>query len=75
MWISLAGSASCGGVRMEGDVLYFSRRAKEERAAAMKAAGSAARDAHLDMAARYDELAASIAAREQHLGLDSVDAA
>ena len=60
---------------MEGDVLYFSRRAKEARAAAMKAASSAARDAHLDMAARYEELAESIAAREQYLGLDAVGAA
>ena len=49
---------------MEGDALYFSRRAGEERAAAGRAAHATARQAHLEMADRYDELAAAIAARE-----------
>lgn len=55
---------------MEGDATYFSRRASDERAAAMKAAHPKARQAHLDLAHRYDDLAHSITAREKHLGLD-----
>jgi hypothetical protein len=56
---------------MEGDALYFSRRAQEEREAAMKAAHPSAREAHLDMAGRYDDLAGALAAhhsrfQEQH---------
>jgi hypothetical protein len=42
---------------MEKDANYFRRRAAEERVAAMKAAHSAARRAHLEMAERYDDLA------------------
>lgn len=45
---------------MEGDASYFSRRASEERAAAMRAAHTAARQAHLDMARRYEEFATAI---------------
>jgi hypothetical protein len=45
---------------MEGDAVYFSRRANEERAAAMRAAHAAARQAHLDMAKRYEEFATAI---------------
>jgi hypothetical protein len=45
---------------MEGDVIYFSRRANEERTAAMRAANPNARRSHLDMAARYDELVKAI---------------
>lgn len=61
---------SIGGPHVEGDAAYFSRRASEERAAAMKAAHPKARKAHLDMAGRYDDLAHSITARDRHLGLD-----
>jgi hypothetical protein len=52
---------------MESDVAYFVRRAGEEREAAMKAAHLNARQAHLEMARRYDDLAQSITAREKHL--------
>jgi len=45
---------------MEGDVIYFSRRAHEERAAAMQAANPNARRSHLDLATRYDELVKAI---------------
>ena len=55
---------------MEGDAAYFDRRASQEREAAMKAAHPKARQAHLDLAARYDDLAHSITAREKYLGLD-----
>lgn len=47
---------------MEGDSRYFSRRASEERVAAMAAADPRARNAHLQMASRYDELASAIGA-------------
>jgi hypothetical protein len=49
---------------MEGDLVYFSRRALEEREAAMKAANAAARKAHLKMAERYDEMASAIASHQ-----------
>jgi hypothetical protein len=45
---------------MEGDVEYFSRRASEERVAAMKAAHPKARS--VQMASRYNDLASAIAA-------------
>jgi len=47
---------------MNGDAIYFERRAREEREAAMKARHPEARQAHLDMADRYAELASAIAA-------------
>ena len=50
---------------MEGDIGYFSRRADQERAAAMQAASLQAREAHLEMAKRYDELAGALASHEQ----------
>jgi hypothetical protein len=55
---------------MEGDRAYFGRRAIEERIAAMKSAHPNVRKTHLDMAARYEELAQAISAREKALGLD-----
>jgi hypothetical protein len=45
---------------MEGDHIYFSRRAQEERRAALKAPHPTARQAHLELAGRYDELAGAI---------------
>ena len=45
---------------MEGDAAYFSRRAREERLAASNAVSPSAREAHLEMAERYDQLAAAI---------------
>jgi hypothetical protein len=48
------------GVRMEGDAAYFSRRASDERLAASNAVSPSAREAHMEMAERYDELAAAI---------------
>jgi hypothetical protein len=55
---------------MESDVNYFVRRAGEERVAAMKAAHPMARQAHLKMAARYDQLANAIA--DYHPGIERV---
>jgi len=45
---------------LEDDVNYFRRRAAEERAAADRAASQSARDAHIGLAERYDELARAI---------------
>jgi hypothetical protein len=50
---------------MEGDIIYFGRRAQEERGAAMRAANPRARQAHLDMAERYDELVAAMTSHQQ----------
>jgi hypothetical protein len=49
---------------MEGDATYFRRRARDERLAAMKALHPVARAAHLEMAERYDDLAAAIATHD-----------
>jgi hypothetical protein len=45
---------------MESDVTYFSRRASEERQAAEHAGHPKAREAHLELASRYDEMATAI---------------
>jgi hypothetical protein len=55
---------------MEADVAYFSRRAFEERVRALQAPDPRARRAHLELAARYQDFSAAIAARERFLGLD-----
>jgi hypothetical protein len=52
---------------MLGDANYFSRRANEERVAAMRAAHPNARSAHLQMAERYTQLARAIAAYQPSL--------
>lgn len=46
---------------MEGDADYFGRRAREEQAAASKALHPAAQRVHLEMAERYNDIAAAIA--------------
>ena len=50
---------------MESNATYFSRRAREELFAAIRADHHRARRAHLDMAARYDDLARAIEAEPQ----------
>ncbi len=54
---------------MEAETAYLLRRAREEREAATKAAHPAARQAHLELAQRYEEMASSIAAHEKRLGI------
>jgi hypothetical protein len=49
---------------MEGDAGYFARRAKEERDASSKAAHPSARQAHIEMAQRYEDLAGAIKTQE-----------
>ena len=48
---------------MESDAAFFTRRAREERFAATKAEHPKARKAHLEMAARYADLASAIEGR------------
>ena len=43
---------------METDVVYFTRRAFEERSAETRAINQLARDHHAQMAANFEELAA-----------------
>ncbi|HEY6048311.1 MAG TPA: hypothetical protein VIV07_04605 [Sphingomicrobium sp.] len=57
---------------MEADFAYFNRRAHEERVAAMKALHPLARQAHIELAKRYDELAGAIAAHERLITRDLV---
>ena len=52
---------------MKSDAAYFTRRATDERAAAGKAAHAAARQAHLELAGRYEELARAIRSHELRL--------
>lgn len=54
------------GWRMEGDGIYFERRANEERIAAMKAPDPRARKAHLELAERYGDLATAISSRDSN---------
>jgi hypothetical protein len=44
---------------MECDYDYFLRRAAEEREAAQRAAHPTARQSHLELAARYEDVAAA----------------
>jgi hypothetical protein len=60
---------------MESDKAYFTRRAAEERILAAVALHDAAKFAHFELAARYDDLARAIARREYALGIDLFDAA
>jgi SLT domain-containing protein len=53
----------------EGDQQYFSRRYEEESAAADTATNADARLAHLELAARYAQLAAAIREVEERLGV------
>lgn len=54
---------------MECDALYFSRRARQERAAARRAPHPGARDAHLVMAERFEELSEAISDSERRWGV------
>lgn len=48
---------------MENDRSYFMRRAAQERSAADRALGKAARVAHLELERRYRELVGSVRSR------------
>ena len=60
---------------MNDDAAYYSRRAREERAAALKAPHPNARQVHLDMAEAYEERLREIAADERRSGIHLVSAA
>jgi hypothetical protein len=60
---------------MESDKQYFRRRAAEECMLAEAAPHQAARNAHIELAGRYEDLALAIARREYALGIDLFDAA
>jgi hypothetical protein len=49
---------------LEPDAAYFGRRADQERRAAINASNRSARLAHLEMAARYDDLTQAFASPE-----------
>jgi hypothetical protein len=66
-FIGIVVKANCcqpQGRVMEGDAAYFSRRAIEQSEAAANAEHPKAREAHLELAARYAELAEAIAAND-----------
>lgn len=50
---------------MEADLVYFNRRVAEEKAAAEQAEHPNARQAHLDLAERYADLANALAGASQ----------
>jgi len=50
------------GLEMESDFNYFARRAEEERKAATRAKLEVARQAHLELASRYEDMGQAIAA-------------
>lgn len=52
---------------LEDDAAYCRRRAAEERELGLEAPDPRVRQAHLDMAQRYCDLARAIAAFEHHL--------
>jgi predicted secreted Zn-dependent protease len=52
--------------------MFYGRRAGEERLAAMRSAHPAVREAHLEMARRYDHLVEALTkGEEQHLSVNS----
>lgn len=55
---------------MESDASYFGRRVREELLAALKADHPRARRAHLDLAARYDDLARAIELKGRRSGTE-----
>jgi hypothetical protein len=57
---------------MDSDVVYFRRRASEERTAALQARHLQARQAHLEMAERYEDLVRAIVAPDRQPGLEPI---
>jgi hypothetical protein len=60
---------------MERDAVYYRRRLAEEKGAAIHAPHPAARAAHLEMAARYEERLVALEADAQQDPLHLVDVA
>jgi len=60
---------------MTGDGDYFSRRAEEERTAAISAVHPNARQTHLDLARAYEDRARTLEAEERRSGMRLVNSA
>ena len=58
---------------MVADETYFLERAAAEADAALRSRDSAVRKVHLELSARYEELASSIIAHSAALGLSKND--
>jgi hypothetical protein len=58
---------------MEADKAYFSSRATEERIAAMKARHRGARQAHLELARRYDDFVSANIIQDRYFAFDLLD--
>src|SRR4051794_4999335 len=58
-----------GACRLESETIYLLNKASEERTAALHARSSAARQTHLENAARCEDRVRSIATRRQELTL------
>lgn len=77
MWITRPRvvSRSCGGVgvRMDGDLAYFRRRASEERTAALQSRHPEGQRRHAELAERYEDLVRAIAGKEVRTGIGASD--
>lgn len=60
---------------MASDVEYFSRRAQEEREAALRTSDAHVRDVHLQLADAYEQRVRELAAEARRLGMHLVSAA
>jgi|KBSMisStandDraft_5_1062788.scaffolds.fasta_scaffold09459_4 hypothetical protein len=60
---------------MENDRVYYSRRATEEREAALKAVHPKVRQAHLELAKSYDERLAKMASSASSANVDLIGVA
>ena len=60
---------------MEADRAYYESRAGEERVAALKAHHRSARQAHLELAGRYDYLVSAITDQERSFALKLIKGA
>jgi len=60
---------------MASDVDYFSRRAREEREAALRAGDSHVRDVHRQLADAYEQRIRELAAEARRSGIHLVSAA
>jgi two-component sensor histidine kinase len=59
---------------MQSDLSYFRRRASEERTAALQARHPKARQAHLDMAERYENRVRDMTAHHEQLYVPLIEA-
>lgn len=63
LWITLDVIAD-RGVTMESDISYFRRRCSEERTAALQSRDGKTRQAHLELAERYEDLVRGMSVHE-----------